>query len=298
MVVTEENITASEEYLVHAFSEYKVFKIDYSLDGYAFAGASSGRPSGDVGTKAWEHSWTYTIASGSYSKKWSLGGLKATVSVNPKITAEWYVGWHFRSWQLQWFRTWMSITPSVTAYASVEATVTCSKTWSTTLLTWCHRFSFWVGSVPVWANLQLTVRGQIKAIAFGKVACTASITASAWFKAGVEWIRGTGWHEIEEHGTGASVSGPSITGEAGITVTPSATCRLAFKFYDVAGPYVECEPYAPITVKIVPRTWSLSLKLKVIAGVAFAGWLEKALNLTSYSKQLGDWTLASRNGNW
>gem|GEM_PF-3296166 len=297
MIVTEQNITASETYLEEAFAVYRVFSIDYFLPTFL-------KQAIKVKTNSlvddWSKKWTFTISLGTYSKTWSLGPLKVTVRVRPKLTTQWYVGWKTKWWKLRWFKTWMKVTPSITAEAIATATASYTKTWSYTFATWSRRFGFWVGIVPVWAKLRLTVTASIKVRAYAQISATASITASAWVKAGVKWKRGSGWSRIWSHGAGASRSGPSISGSASLYIAPSVKARLAFLFYDVAGPFVEGKAYAAISIKYSTssRTWSISLKFKVIAGVTFAGWLKKLVKLRSYSRTLADWRLASWSGNW
>ena len=150
----------------------------------------------------------------------------------------------------------------------------------------------------MWADLKFTVTGEITLDAYGTISVTASATASLWFKAGVEWIRGTGWRGIWSVGAGASKTGPTITGTASLSITPSLKNRLAFLFYSVAGPFVEAMPYVPISVTYSPRTWSIRLKFKVIGGVTMAGWLRSLLGLGDWSTTLYDTTLASWSGTW
>jgi hypothetical protein len=108
-----------------------------------------------------------------------------------------------------------------------------------------------------------------------------------------------------------SFTGPTVTGAGQITVTPMVTARLAFLFYDVAGPFVELTPYVPITISAsggaagahaliieYHGTWSIALKFKVDAGCTFAGWLEWLLGLSDKSYTLYDGTIHSWSGSW
>jgi len=298
-VVTEQAITASDEYLNVTFAHYRKFKIDYYLAGSLRQAAKAEEANNADGD--WSKEWTWTISPGSYEKTWSYGSQTARLKATPRLDIRWYVGWHTKWWKLRWFETWMSITPSikVDAYASVVG-VWYSKTWSNTFASWSYRLSFWVGPVYVWANLKLTVEGSITVKVYGKISVTATTTASAWVKAGVRWEKGKGWSTIWDHGWGASKS-ISVTGAAGIIrITPSAKCRIAFLFYDVAGPFVDAIPYAPITIAYTSstKTWSISLRFKIVAGVTMAGWLKKKLDLKSWETTLADWELASWSGSW
>jgi len=299
LFVTEQNITASEEYLAEAFATYKMFNITYT----DFTPPPLTQPETCELEDDWSKTWTRSISPGSYVKTWSYGPLKATVKATPVLTAEWYVGWKKKwTWsglKLKWFKTYIKVTPSIKVEASVTATATYSKTWSHTFWTWSRRFTFWVGPVPVWANLKLKVTGSVTISASGKVSVSTWAKAQAWFKGGVKWEGG--WSTIWEHGWGASYSPPAVSGTASITVTPEAKCRVVFLFYDVAGPFVEAIPYAPISIKYYTyqaNTWSISLKFKIVAGVTFSGWLRKIIKLSSYSRTLADWTLKSWSGTW
>jgi len=305
MVVTEQNITANEAYLATAFAEYKVFSINYTYTPLPSGGGSGSqinlrvnKPEGD-----WSKTWTYTIAPRIPQKTWSLGPLAVTLRATPTLTTQWYLGWE-RTWafgKLKWFETWMKITPSITVEASVSVTARYTKSWSYTFATWSTRFSFWAGSVPVWANLKLQVTGSVRVDAYGRISISTSAKVSAWYKAGVRWTKDNGWSTIWQRGSGASRSGPSISGSAGLSVTPSASCRLSFLLYDVGGPFVEAVPYAPMSINYYTNranTWSISFKFKIVTGVTLAGWLNKILKLNSYSKTVADWTLTSWSGTW
>lgn len=298
MYVTEQDITASDTYLNEAFGEYRVFAI-YFLSPVPNLSQASIEQVHNV-YEDFSKNWGVTISL-PCSKTFSYGPLQATLRVTPSLSINGYIGWHFKWFKLQWFETWMSVSPSITAEAIVTAAASYSKTWSQTLVTWSYRFSFWVGAVPVWANLRLTITAGITVNAKAQVSVTASVSAGAWMKAGVKWNRNSGWSTIWGSGTYTSLKGPSVAGSASVTVTPYVAARLAFLIYDVAGPFVEAKPYAPMTITYSypgPSTWSIALKLKVSVGVTFAGWLQKILKLSGYSRTVADWTLKSWSGNW
>jgi hypothetical protein len=304
MTVTEENITATEEYLADAFSHYRVFKIDYALSG--LLSQSQTKEKIHALGRDWSYDKTYTFTGRLVSKSWTDGPISATIRVTPKLTISfhvaWWGHWHWLHWRLEGFESWMQVTPSIKAEATVTATASSTKTWSYTFAHRTHRFSFWVGCVPVWVNLKLTATGELTVRASGQVTITASATASAWLQAGVQWTHSGGWSGIWNKGAGASITGPTISGSASLTVTPAAKCRLAFLFYDTAGPFVEAKPYVSMTVTYSTdpnqRTWSIKLMFKVSAGATFADWLKKLLKLKDWSKTLYDSQLASWSGYW
>ena len=298
MVVTEHNMTASEDYLWTAFRQYKVFQIDYRLPGLLSSQTASVEEPCTLGSEDWSKTFTLTFSTRVPTKTWKLGPLTTKVEVNPTLTIQWYIGWKIRRFRLQWFETWVSVSPSIKVYAYAGVTASYSKTWHITLATLSKRFRFSIGWFPVWANIKLTIGAGISVEAYGTISVSVTATASAWFKAGVKWVRDSGWSGIWDHGWGASLSGPTITAKAGITVTPYVSARLALLLYDVAGPFAEVRPYAPISVTFNPRTWSIKLKFKIIAGITMSGWLKKLLRFGDWSTTLWDGTLKSWSGTW
>ncbi|MFX0091408.1 MAG: dockerin type I domain-containing protein [Candidatus Hodarchaeota archaeon] len=300
MVVAERNITATEGYLSAAFAQYKIFSINYTHTS-RFRQVKEATSTTSKLNRDWSKTWSFTITPGSYVKTWTLGLLSVTLKAAPTLSVQWFLGWEKKSSKIQWFESWMKITPSIKVEASATIQASYTKTWSYTFWTWSHRFSFWIGCVPVWANLKLTVKGSITVTAYGKISISTGATLKAWYKAGIRWDRDHGWSPIWQRGSGASRYGPTISGEVGLSITPAASCRLSFLLYDVGGPFVEAVPYLPIKITYYtnqPNTWSISLKFKINVGVTLAGWLEKLLKIRCYSKTVADWTLISWSGTW
>jgi hypothetical protein len=166
IVVNERNITANETYLAAALGQYKVFAINYSHP-YIPPNRITGKickPEGD-----WSKTWSYTIAPSPCEKTWRVGGtvgLDISLRATPILKINWYMGWErkwtWKGYQLQWFQSWMKITPSIKVEASLGVGVIYSRAWNYRLLTLSNRFYFWAGSVPVWANLRLTVDAGIE----------------------------------------------------------------------------------------------------------------------------------------
>jgi len=299
LTVTENNLTATEEYLSSALGDYRIFAINYSYSGSFY---TAQRAKIDL-ERDWSKTWSYRITPGIFQKTITVGPLGITLKATPILSAEWYMGWE-RKWtrhgyQLEWFESWMRIQPSIKVEASASATVSYSHTWSYTFWTWSTRFTFWIGGLVVWANLKLQVTGSVTVSAYGRVSISTWAEATAWYKAGVRWDGS--WSAIWDRGSGASRGTPVISGSAGLTITPAAACRLSFLLYDVGGPFVEAKPYAPISVNYYTNqanTWSIALKLRVSVGVTLAGWIKRILQLSEYSKTVLDITLMSWNGNW
>ncbi|UCG90261.1 MAG: hypothetical protein JSU57_00615 [Candidatus Heimdallarchaeota archaeon] len=305
MVVTERNITANETYLATALGQYKVFAINYS---HPYTPPSKitkkiCKPRGD-----WSKMWSYTIAPSPCKKTWRVGGtvgLDITMRATPILKIQWYMGWErkwtWKGYKLQWFESWMKITPSIKVEASLGVGVRYNREWTYRLLTLSNRFYFWAGSVPVWANLQLTVDAGIEFDAWGKISISSWVSLKTMYKAGVRWDATSGWRTIWDSDVSVSRGDPQISGSASLSVTPKLTCRLAFLIYDVGGPFVAAVPYAPMSIIYYhnqPNEWSIQLRFKIEAGVTFAGWLNKILKLASYSKTIKDWLLKSWSGYW
>ncbi|MFX0056469.1 MAG: hypothetical protein ACFFAX_13490 [Promethearchaeota archaeon] len=303
LIVTEGNITASETYLAAAFGNYRRFSINYTYD----PGIPLQTKRDEVEIESdWSKTWSYRIAPGRFEKTISYGPFFATLRATPTLNVQWFMGWE-RKWtwsgyKLQWFESWMKITPAIKVEASAGVSASYSIKKEYTLWTWSTRFTFWAGSVIVWAKLRLTVNVGVELSANGEFSISTWAQASAWYKAGVRWSNG--WSTIWENGRDASYGKPSITASAGIVVTPYAKCRLAFLLYDVGGPFVEAVAYAPIGIQVTAGqsgasgTWAISLKLKINVGVTLAGWIKKILKLTEYSRTVADFTLMSWNGTW
>ena len=305
IVVTERNITANETYLAAALGQYKVFAINYSHP-YIPPNRITGkicRPGGD-----WSKTWSYTIAPSPCEKTWRVGGtvgLDITLRATPILRINWYMGWErkwtWKGYQLQWFQSWMKITPSIKVEASLGAGVRYSRAWNYRLLTLSNRFYFWAGSVPVWANLRLTVDAGIEFEAGGRISISSWVSIETMYKAGIRWDTTSGWSTIWDSYVSVQRGNPQISGSAGLSVTPKLICKLAFLIYDVGGPFVSAIPYAPMSINYYSNRrneWSIQLRFKIEAGVTLAGWISKILKLSSYSRTIKDWLLKSWSGFW
>ncbi len=305
IIVTERNITANETYLATALGQYKVFAINYSHPYIPPSIIIEGicKPGSD-----WSKTWSYTITPSPCEKTWRIGGtvgLDITLRATPILKIQWFMGWE-RKWtwsgyKLQWFESWMKITPSIKLEASLGVGVRYNKEWTYRLLTLSNRFYFWAGSVPVWANLQLTVDAGIEFDAWGEISISNWVSLETIYKAGVKWDKTSGWSTIWDSDVNVNRGNPKISGSAGLSVIPKLTCKLAFLIYDVGGPFVAAVPYVPISITYYsnqPNEWLIQLKFKIEAGVTLAGWLNKILKLNAYSKTIKDWLLKSWSGYW
>ena len=297
MVVTEQDITASDSYLNEAFSEYKAFKIDYSSP-VLLSQAPSAQECDSF--EDFMYNWWITISL-PCSKTFGYGPFRATLRVTPTLKIHGYIGWYFKWWKLRWFDTGIVIEPSIKADAIVTLTAEYSRTWSYTLATYSYRFKFWYGIIYVGATLRFTVTAGVTVSAKAQISVTSSVTLGTYMHAGVKWNRDSGWSTFLYNWPYASFNGPSISGSASLTVTPFVAAQVAFLIYDVAGPFAEARIYAPMAITWKypgPSTWSISVKFRISAGVTFAGWLQKLLKLCTFRRTLYERTLKSWSGNW
>jgi len=295
-LVSENGITATPEVLLEDFSTYKTFNLRCKLPGSA---SIHSEPPTSAGV--WSYSWDYPLWSQSIELTFSQGTLSATLTVTPSLTISGYVGWDFDLGGLNWFEAWMSVTASINVEFEATATASYSYTFQHTLFEWKTTYSFWVGLVPVWADLQFTSSASLTIGAYAKISFYAQAEAQATFKAGFKWTRSNGWSGISEVTTSASKTDPNISAlAAGASARAAIQFRLAFLFYGVAGPFVECETDANAAITYIhPNgSWEVSVNLKVVAGSTFAGWLKNLLGLGDWSTVIYERQLASWNGNW
>ena len=299
-VVTEQKIAATPKYLFEAFSQYKVFTIEYLAPHSSSADLESNEATdatGDTWSYMWTMDWSDTI-----SGTFEYGPLNAMLTVSASITLSGYVGWDIGLFEgLTRFESWMSLETSVEVDFRATATASFSRSWEKTI-GWKTTFYFMVGVVPVWADFEITATGVLAVNAYGELEVTAGAEAWGYFKAGVKWTNYAGWSDIFEVDTHASYSGPNIEAKAGVWIRPSVKFRLAFLFYSVAGPFIEFEPYATATVTCSyppPKgAWEVTVNLKITAGATFAGWLKTLLGLDDWAIILYDQVLARWSGSW
>jgi hypothetical protein len=304
-VVTEHAITAAPHCLCDTFSRYKTFKIRYQLPRPAATSFEEYRDLAELDTESGDP-WSYTWAiswSDTTSASFTYGPLSAELTATATLTLSGYVGWDFDLFQgLTRFESWMSMVASIEVDFEATASASYSRTWEQTFFDWKTTYTFMVGVVPVWADLQITATGAISVNAYGRISLTASATASASFKAGVRWTNDLGWNDIFEVSTDADHTGPTLEATAGLCVRPSVRFQIAFLFYGVAGPFVEFEAYALATVTCAyppPHgEWEITVNLQVTAGATFAGWLKDLLGLDDWSILLYDVQLMRWSGSW
>lgn len=308
IVVTKQPLTVSPENFLENLSSYRVFTIRYTLGaGRRGPGLSLNQPaSGGGSSNNWSKTWTKTI-SYTFSKTFSWSGTyggasasaSAAVSATPSLTVKLYIGWSFSWFKLKWFRTYFEVTPSATVNFSANVTGGVSKEWSYTYNAYSHTFNFWIGPVPVWADLELDVIPGVDVSANATCTLSAGVGVSATGKFGVEWIRGTGWRGIKELSKSFWRTGPTITGSADLTITPYVKLQLGFYLYSVAGPYAYIKPKVQLQALYPERTWSVKTGFDINAGVGM-GKLGRWVGLSSWepSTPLYSWLTTLWSGTW
>ncbi len=292
IVVGEEPIAMEKEDLIQYISSFRVFKIDYEMGGNVICWHSL--KTNGVNLSDWSYKWSTTISPGGYSATFGGGGAQATITFTPSMEVSGYIGWRFSWFSLKSFTAWMKFEPSITVGIEATASMELEKTWQKQLFTLrIARFSFWVGFIPVWANLEFTGILQLKYGIDGKVTIAATATASVWFKIGVRWTSSNGWEDLCDKGVNlCELKGPSISAEANAFLRPSLKMRLQLMVYSLAGPFVEFEPYAEGSISVKtnePSTWKIEIGSALNAGITFAGFLKSLLDLEDYEFNIAKW---------
>jgi len=300
MVVTEQNITASEAYLAEAYTQYRIFKIDYSHSSLHSNVANTGMNISCI-YDDWAEKWSWPITPGTYRKTWEEGPLTANLRVRPELLIEWKIAWEFKwggiwdplNFKLNKFYTWIKINPWIEA----KADATIAEHSKEPLLEYpigtqtIDRFLFFVWTIPVTAKLELMVMARLTLELDVQMWVELTGRAEAEFKVGVKWQRGEGWSLIWEPESGYHF-GAAMRGGVEFTITPSLACRLALLIYDVAGPFIEVELAVPVTIRWgEPNFVRFRVVLRINYGFMFVDWLRSFLGLRTYIKTLEEWTL-------
>jgi squalene-hopene/tetraprenyl-beta-curcumene cyclase len=297
-VVTRNDITANNKDLYEAFAAQRTFKIKYSVPdlGFTYAKAESicqygSDPAFDWSMPLWPVK-PYTLKFEDDTKT-----LSADLTVTPSLSLNGHIGWEVGSS----FEAWMSIDASIKAEFEAKMQVSVKKTLGPKdLFAWKTTYWFWVGLMPVWADLQMAASASVELEAEASLTLTAEAEVGGRIKAGVSWTSGQGWSPIAETPFSAEHSGPTISVEGKASVTASIELDLALLIFGAAGPHVALVPYATaeLTVAPPPAGWDIKAGVKLVAGAKFAGWLKDLLNLenpedyTLYDKVIpgAEWT--------
>jgi len=305
MIIAQNPITASNDYLTNVCSRYRMFNIECALPSsesfYAIEQRANCTEDWNYNfTGSWEDSLTYDIP--------LELPLKASLSVTARLSFTWHVAWDWSWWTgVTMFETWVNLDTSVELSFTVGATASYSTPpWTHSFLTWSKPFFTWVGIFPVEVTVKLDAVGSLAFSAFGRIELSTSITASKSITAGVRWTRENGWRPIWDNPPPETeYSEPTVVAEAGVFMRAGLQIRLGCLFYETTGPFIEFEPYATASASCLwqpPQNpegeWEITANLRVTAGVSFAGWLKRLLGLSDWSVNLYDQKLFGWEGKW
>ncbi len=300
LIVTERNVTASEEILSDALSNYKTFQIEYMLPQSNSENPRS-KDFNEINTN-----WSYPYEIGwvtlpPISKTFHSDLCSLRVTATPSFLLNGFIGWQFIiGWpppfiHLNWFETWMKLCTSVKLEIQVSASLTFTKIWEAALWEVRYPYFFYIG-VPVWVDLIFTINAAMTIDAYAEMSIEAETAINGSFKGGVRWEAGQ-WFPIIEKEIVAETPDYKASAAAGFMIRPSLQFRFAFLFYSLAGPFLGFEPYAETTAQYPEQTWTMTLGFKINTGITFAGWLKQLLKLDDISRNW-NWTLKSWNGTW
>jgi hypothetical protein len=303
-VVTEENITASAADIFDAFNGYGAFDIVYLLPESAFMGGQTGSTSATDWSCNPSFTWSPTF-SGTWTGSYDGATLTVDATVTPSFSLSMYLGFGFHWYGTpEWFEAWIGASASVDVKLKVTASGAITENWQPTLLppTALYTWYFSIDFVPVWINLDLSVTIPLTISAQGEVSFAAEADVGASFKAGAHWDDDHGWSLINQENTWTSFTGPTITINGTVTAFAGLDCQLSLMVYNIAGPFVEVEPYLTGSLTYVAADgvglWNAACGIILNTGVTFAGWLKHLLHLHTISYTIGNWTIDSWSGRW
>jgi len=306
IVVTKGNVTATPEYLSNALSNYKTFKIRYSLPRNDTMPTESKQ--GPVNTN-----WSFDLKTDwvqfpnmtlPFRYVDSKGDLNMMLTLSPKFKVEEYVGWQFLyDWNfpfvhLDKFWAQMNFSTSIEITFEANASITLyENSWN--IYYWKMTYPFYYG-VPGWIDLVFTIDANL--VIQGNMSFVAQAVINGELDTGVKWDHTNGWSKIDARSASANVTSSAWQLAIGISVTPSISFRIEFLFYSVAGPFVEFKPYLTLEEKTVLPDgtifWGISVDFRIDVGVKFAGWLKAILGLGEWNWTLLDLNLGYCNGSW
>jgi hypothetical protein len=296
MLITEENITVTPDYLYQNLAQYKQFKIKYSTP-HSFSAKLQNRDTESINTN-----WSFQTGwiefpeiplSKTFENKTAGYSLSLNLTFKPRLNISEDIGWqwvaalalppirivHF------WSRT--IIESSVVVRFEVNATY--DKEWS-----WLvyekklYTFSFFAGPVPVWIDLKFAVDVVLNVSA--KADFVFTTTVNTRITTGVEWNENGGWGFPKTTEIIPTLGENAWNTYAEVTATPSVRLRLEFMFYSIAGPFVELEPYAEFKVIATLPDFTVNLTLglgfKINVGIKWDSTVKSILRSLNANEDL------------
>ena len=313
IVVTKKEITASPDYLYCAASRYKIFNVEFLLP-HSLSYSSSQNPSCvDDWSADCEKSWIWPITPIDFEETVPLPGggtlsASASLTINFGLDLQCHVAWDFDWFQgLTLFEAWMQFSPSVSVIFDASVSAMYSKIWTYDKLPGLdYSFTVWFWVFPIEMTLRFQAIPYISFDAFGKVEVYAGAGAGCAFTVGIRWTRSRGYEPINDlEFFLPEIIGPSVEAEASISARAGIRFRFSLLFYNIAGPFVEFEPYvaAAASCNWQPPSppegqWEVTCGFRVVAGVTFESHIRSILGLSDWAVALFDRPIRYWNGTW
>ena len=287
MLVTDVNVTIDEYDLVENFLGYKIFHLQLLQPVSMY---TSTFEVGGVGIRNnWDWHWSIHLWEGQFTLEWS----NVRMDVYADLALEGEVRWKFKWFRLKYCKAWTSLQAHSTINISANGEL--DQSWCKTLFEWSSRYTVWIGPFPVVMTLEFepvaTLSVGMQLMPGAEAWCGLNLTG--YFKVGVGWERDEGWRMIYGSSMEAQPFDPDIrnaTADVAAWMRPSLQFRLGVLFYELAGPYVELEPYVTIfaeyTVSPENLTYWIDVGVNINAGIKFTGCLKKLLRLSDFHWQL------------
>jgi hypothetical protein len=286
--VTDANVTLEEYDVVENFLGYKIFHLQL-LQPAPTCPSTSEAARGVSIRDNWDWHWSIHLWDGEFSLEWS----NVRMDVYAHLALEGEVRWKFKWFRLKYCKAWTSL--QVHSTINISANGQLDQSWCKTLFEWSSRYTVWIGPFPVVMTLEFepvaTLSVGMQLMPGAEAWCGLNLTG--YFKVGVAWERDEGWRMIYGSCMEAQPFDPDIrnaTADVAAWMRPSLQFRLGVLFYELAGPYVELEPYATIfaeyTVSPENLTYWIDVGVNINAGIKFTGCLKRLLRLSDFHWQL------------
>ena len=246
---------------------------------------------------SWSYTWTIidmdvsgpiplpvNLPPGSYAKYTGHLELNATlyISWEPTLPVP-------KIYPLKSFKS--SIRTDVNIEFDVEACIKAEysneeKPWTWPLWGHKHPVTFFIGPVPVEVSLEFKVEARLSVNFEAEMTITAGYRAKGWLESGVRYNPNTKKLEgFSDRGMNSEFIPPAGEVSVSIEIRPSLAFIILAQFYEIAGPYIEFEPYLSVSASLTQRnTFELNvvIGLQINVGFNFSDNLKKLLELENY----------------
>jgi fibronectin type 3 domain-containing protein len=111
------------------------------------------------------------------------------------------------------------------------------------LIKFSKRFVTFAGYIPVSGELILSFKAEAELKASAAVELTGDFHTGFEVRAGAEWRRGSGWRDLSGSSRNFSASPLDLAIKGSVEAKVAVVPELFLRMYDVAGPFVNIEPY-------------------------------------------------------